>query len=176
MTVRLALIALLTLTACASNAPARPSLSAQARAHTELAEAYYQNAQYAVALTEVRAALSADSGFAPAHNLDGLLHMALGQTDLAEHAFNRALAVAPQDSDARNNRAVLLCHTGRPDRAVAEWRRVIADPLYATPDLARQNIALCLQASGRNEAIGGADTAQRRQNLTAGGAAFKVAP
>ncbi|NBR98382.1 MAG: hypothetical protein EBT54_04200 [Betaproteobacteria bacterium] len=74
MTVRLALVALLTLTACASNAPARPSLSAQARAHTELAEAYYQNAQYAVALTEVRAALSADSGFAPAHNLDGLLH------------------------------------------------------------------------------------------------------
>jgi len=146
----LVFLALALLTAC--NTPGTSaSAAASARAHTELAAAYYQSAQYATAAAETQAALHADAGYAPAHNLHGLILMATTQLSEAEAAFARAVALDPQDADARNNHAVLLCRTGRVDAAVREWDAAARIPYYATPSQSWHNAAACLAAAGRHD-------------------------
>jgi len=49
----------------------------RARLHTELGSLYYSNGNLAVALEELRAAVNADSGSAPAHGMFGLVYMEL---------------------------------------------------------------------------------------------------
>ena len=170
------LAALLLLAACTTPGTGA-SAAASARAHTELAVAYYQSAQYATAADEVQAALRADPGHAAAHNLHGLVLMATGQLPLADAAFARAVSLAPQDADARNNRAVLLCRTGRVDDAVREWDTAARIPYYATPAQSWRNAAACLSAAGRrDDAQLWLDRAVRHADLTAAGAAATVTP
>ncbi len=169
--------ALVLLTACAAPGPAKLATDS-ARAHTELAAAYYQSAQYATAAAEAQAALQADAGYAPAHNLHGLVLMATGQVAQAEVAFARAVALDPLDADARNNRAVLLCRTGRVDAAVREWDAATRIPYYATPAQSWRNAAACLAAAGRHDdAQAWLARAARHADLTAdGGIATVVGP
>jgi type IV pilus assembly protein PilF len=157
------------LAACSTAAPG-PSANVSARAHTELAAAYYQSAQYATAAAEARAALASDPAYAPAHNLHGLVLMATGQLDAAQAALDRAVGLDPQDADARNNRAVLLCRIGRVDEALRDWEAAARTPYYATPEQSSRNAAACLAAhrsdltaSGRAANVTGprSDTAER---------------
>ena len=57
---------------------------AVAKIHTELASAYYERAQYGVALQEVGVALQADANYAPAYNVRALLRMALREDEQAD--------------------------------------------------------------------------------------------
>ncbi len=155
---------------------AAPGPSASARAHTELAAAYYQSARYATAAAEARAALASDPAYACAHNLHGLVLMATGQLDAAQAAFDRAVGLDPQDADARNNRAVLLCRTGRVDEALRDWEAAARTPYYATPEQSSRNAAACLIAAGRrDEAQSLLERAARQPDLTAAGRAANVA-
>lgn len=174
--VRLTLVlATLAVLAACTTPGTSASAEASARAHTELAAAYYQSAQYATAAAEAQAALQADPSHAPAHNLHGLVLMATGQVAQAEVAFSRAVALDPQDADARNNRAVLLCHTGRVDAAVREWDAAARIPYYATPAQSWRNAAACLAAAGRHgEAQTWSARAARHADLTAAGRAATV--
>ena len=168
------LAALVLLAACTTAAPG-PSANASARAHTELAAAYYQSAQYATAAAEARAALASDPAYACAHNLHGLVLMATGQLDAAQAAFDRAVGLDPQDADARNNRAVLLCRTGRVDEALRDWEAAARTPYYATPEQSSRNAAACLIAAGRrDEAQSLLERAARQPDLTAAGRAANV--
>jgi type IV pilus assembly protein PilF len=63
----------------------------RARIHTELAGAYYQRGNLGVALAEARIATGADSGYAPAYNVLGLVYGDLREKELAEEAFERSL-------------------------------------------------------------------------------------
>lgn len=63
----------------------------RARIHTELASSYYQRGNLGVALSEARIAAEADSGYAPAFNLLGLIYADLRENDLAVEAFQRSL-------------------------------------------------------------------------------------
>ena len=178
-------LATLLLVACTTAGPARLADGRaldSGRAHTELAVAYYQAAQYATAAEEAQAALRAHPAHAPAYNIYGLVLMATGQDASAEAAFARAVALDPQDADARNNRAVLLCRGGRVDEAVRDWDIAARVPYYATPAQSWQNAAACLTAAGRSrEAQQWRDRASaierlsRQPDLTGKGAAATVA-
>lgn len=178
-------LATLLLAACTAPGPARLADARtldSARAHTALAVAYYQSAQYATAADEAAAALRAAPDHAPAHNIHGLVLMATGQTALADAAFSRAVALDPQDADARNNRAVLLCRTGRVDAAVRDWDAAARIPYYATPAQSWRNAAACLAAVGRSrEAQQWRERAERAESagpgadLTAAGRPATVA-
>jgi type IV pilus assembly protein PilF len=184
-------LATLLLAACTSAGPARmvagDAALERARAHTELAAAYYQAGQQATAAAEAQAALHAAPDYAPAHNVYGLVLMATGQTAQADAAFARAVALDPQDADARNNRAVLLCRSGRIDDAVREWDTAARTPYYATPAQSWRNAAACLAGAGRtsesqtwrDRAASAAPAAgfstARPSDLTAGGVGPNVA-
>ena len=147
MTTRTAIAALLALlaAACAAPAPEAPTVDGgpiiaevgdarnRARAHTELAAAYYGRGNMGVALEELRIATAADASYAPAHGMFGLVYMELRENQLAEQSFARALKLAPNDADINHNYGWFLCQTKRESQAIPYFMQAVRNPLYATP-------------------------------------------
>jgi type IV pilus assembly protein PilF len=115
----------------------------RARIHTELAGSYYQRGNLAVALTEARIAVSADSGYSPAYNLLGLVYGDLREPGLAEEAFRRALSINPNDPDANHNYAWFLCENQREEESIRYFLLAVRYPLYATPQKSYTMAATC---------------------------------
>ncbi len=115
----------------------------RARAHTELGLAYLSDRQYEIALNEARIALDSLDSYAPAYNLKGLVHMALGQNAEAETAFRQALALAPENAEFSNNFGWFLCQTGRVKESYAYFEKALRNPLYKTPAAASLNMGVC---------------------------------
>ncbi len=105
----------------------------RARAHTDLAASYYEIGNLAVALDEARSALNADSSYAPAYNVLGLVHMDLKENPEAQANFERALSIAPTDPDVNHNYGWFLCQTGRERDAGRYFQAAVRNPLYSTP-------------------------------------------
>ena len=105
----------------------------RAKLHTELASLYYSAANYGVALEELRAAQSADSSYAPAHGMFGLVYMQLKENSRADESFERALRLSPNDADINHNYGWFLCQTGREPASIKYFLHAIRNPLYPTP-------------------------------------------
>ncbi len=119
-----------------------------AKVHTELAGLYYQRAQLGVALDELTKAINADSDYAPAYNVRGLVHMALREDRDAEEDFKHSLSLDDTNSDAHNNYGWFLCQHDRPKEAIPQFMDAIKNPLYTTPGLAYLNAGLCSRKAG----------------------------
>jgi type IV pilus assembly protein PilF len=115
----------------------------RARIHTELAGSYYQRGNLGVALSEARIAAAADSSYAPAYNLLGLVYSDLREKDLAEEAFERALRINPNDPDANHNYAWFLCENKREEESIRYFLMAVRYPLYATPQKSYTMAATC---------------------------------
>lgn len=115
----------------------------RAKVHTELGALYAQDGRLAVALEEARVALAADAGYAPAYNLQGLVHMLLGDRGQAEEAFRRALAIAPNDPEINNNYGWFICQSGRPADSISRFRLAYRNPFYQTPSSPYMNAGIC---------------------------------
>ncbi len=122
----------------------------RAKVHTELGSLYLQKGTLAVALDEARVALSADSNYAPAHNLAGLTYMQLRENASAEKSFEQALQLAPADPEINNNFGWFLCQSGRERQALEYFNRAIKAPLYTTPALPNINAGICLLRLNEN--------------------------
>lgn len=107
-----------------------PDARKRARLRTELATGYFEQGQTTVALDEVKQALAADPTYAPAHNLRGLAYMRLGETQLAEDSFRRAMALAPKDANLAHNLGWLLCQQSRFGEAQPLFESALVSPLY----------------------------------------------
>jgi len=115
----------------------------RARIRVELAAGYYQQGNYPVALDELRQALAADSEYAPAHGMLGLVQMDLGDKAQAEASFKRALQLAPDDSDINNNYGWFLCQNGREKQSIDYFMKALRNPLYRTPARPYHNAGIC---------------------------------
>jgi type IV pilus assembly protein PilF len=118
-----------------------------ARLHTELGARYFERGQYAIALQELRIALSADSAYAPAYNILGLVHGELREDTVAEGHFKRSLELSPNYSEAHNNYGLFLCQRARKSDALRHFDSALSNPLYSTPDKALANAGNCELAS-----------------------------
>jgi len=105
----------------------------RARAHTDLAAAYYERGSMAIALEELRIATAADANYPPAHSMLGLVYMELRENQLAEASFERALRLSPNDPDINHNYGWFLCNTSREKESIKLFVQAIRNPLYATP-------------------------------------------
>ena len=121
----------------------------RARIHTELAAQYYARRQYSVSLEELRQALNADSNYAPAYNMLGLLHDALLEYKEAEDNFLHAIRIAPMYSEAHNNYGYFLCSRKRYQEALTQFELAWKNPLYATPEMALANAGQCALRMGK---------------------------
>ena len=120
----------------------------RARIHTDLAGAYYQRGNMGVALEELRIATTADSTYAPAYSLYGLVYMELREEKLAEQSFERALNLAPNDADINHNYGVFLCQTRREPESVKYFMQAIKNPLYAAPWRSYSAAGMCTLRTG----------------------------
>jgi type IV pilus assembly protein PilF len=105
----------------------------RAKLHTELASLYYARGSMGVALEELRAAVSADPGYAPAHGMFGIVYKELKEIRLAEQSFERALRLAPTDPDINHNYGLFLCQQGREQDSIKYFMDAVRNPLYPTP-------------------------------------------
>ena len=105
----------------------------RAKIHTDLASLYFTRGNMAVALEELRTATAADSGYAPAYGLYGLVYMELRENALASSNFERALSLAPGDPNINHNYGLFLCYTGREDESIKYFMLAVQNPLYPTP-------------------------------------------
>lgn len=105
----------------------------RAKVHTELAAQYYSRGTMGVALQELRTAVAADSAYAPAYGMLGLVYMELRENRLAEDNFEHALRLSPNDPDINHNYGWYLCQTERERDSIKFFLQAIRNPLYPTP-------------------------------------------
>lgn len=111
----------------------RSDARTRAKAHTELAAGYYELGNMGVALDELKTAIKADSDYARAYDVQGLVFMELRENDKAESSFERALRLAPNDPGVLHNYGWFLCQTGREKESIPHFMKAIAQPLYQAP-------------------------------------------
>ena len=115
----------------------------RARMHTDLAAGYYERGQMDVALDELNLAVSLDPNYAQAYNIYGLVYTILGEDRKAEQNFERALTLAPGDSDIHHNWGWYLCQHKREREALEQFDIAVRNPLYRTPEIALVNAGRC---------------------------------
>jgi type IV pilus assembly protein PilF len=117
--------------------------------YVQLGVQYMEQGVYDVALEDLNRALEADGGSSEAHNALGVLNERLKRLPDAEHHFQRALSLQPDNFSARNNYGRFLCGRGRSAEAMQQFQRVIDEPLYRQPWIPLTNAGLCARASGQ---------------------------
>ena len=117
--------------------------------HTALAGEYYSRGNYSVALSETRMAIKDDPTYFMAYNMQALVLMELREDGPAREAFNRALALAPNNAEVLNNFGWFLCLRNDTARGLEMMRRAASDTLYPTPEKAWFSIGLCLRRAGQ---------------------------
>lgn len=160
-----AAVALLLLAACASKDPPSPprepeppppvkaqEVSPQRRSelHTDLAAGYYERGQMDIALDELNEAVKLDPINARTYNIYGLVYTVLGENAKAEQSFARGLALAPQDSEIRQNWGWYLCTHDRVKESIPEFERAVSNPLYKTPEIPLINAGRCSATIGES--------------------------
>jgi len=143
-------ISLFVLPGCSTTAEKSQGLKS-AKVHTELAGLYYQRVQLGVALDELKQALEADSNYAPAYGMRGLVNMALHEDKEAEADFQKSLRLDDTDSDTHNNYGWFLCQRGREKESIPQFMAALKNPLYNTPGVAYLNAGLCSRKAGNNK-------------------------
>ncbi len=134
----------------------------RARAHTDLAAAYYGQGRMGVALEEVRLALTAEPNYAPAYNVLGLVHMDLRENAQAQQAFERSLQINPNDADTNHNYGWFLCQTQREEQSIRYFLLAVRNPLYAAPQKSYVLAATCaLRKNNERDALEYLDRALR---------------
>jgi type IV pilus assembly protein PilF len=141
------------LAGCATESDNPPNLDPQkahasAKAHTELAAAYYERSQYKIALDELAKAIHADSQYAPAYNVRGLVHMTLLENGEAEQDFRHSLEIDSANSDTHINYGWFLCQRGREKDAIGHFMIAAKDPLYPAPEKAYLDAGICSKMAG----------------------------
>jgi type IV pilus assembly protein PilF len=121
----------------------------KAEVHTALAGEYYSRGNFAVALSETRAAIKDDPGYVGGYNMQALVLMELREDAAARESFNQALRISPNNAEVLNNYGWFLCLRDDPNRGLALMQRATTDPLYPTPEKAYLSTGLCLKRMGR---------------------------
>jgi type IV pilus assembly protein PilF len=115
----------------------------RAQIRMQLAINYYQQGQYTVALDEIKQAIAADTDYADAYGVRGLIYMAMGEAALAEDNFLRALKLAPANPELSNNYGSFLCQHGRAKQAIPYFEAALKSRSYNSPQRALINAGTC---------------------------------
>ncbi|MBK6742020.1 MAG: type IV pilus biogenesis/stability protein PilW [Hydrogenophilales bacterium] len=103
--------------------------------------------QYSVALAEIKEALAIDPAHAPAYNVLALVHAKLREDRQAEESFRKAMDLAPNYSEVRNNFGYFLCQRQRYAEALPFFDAALMNPLYV-PGKSLANAGLCALHKG----------------------------
>ncbi len=136
----------------AADRPVTTQAQKRAKIHTDLGMAYYTSSRYGTALDEAREAIGYDSSYAPAHHLNALVLMALGDVGTAQASFERAAQLAPGDPEINNSYGWFLCVQKQYDAGLKRLALAARNPYYDAVTRPLTNSGLCLAAQGKDEA------------------------
>ena len=126
-----------------SQASREQQLEKIAAANLNLGVAYMQQGKYRQALDKLNRAKLAKNDYAPVYNALGLLHQKLGENEIAESNFKKAIELNPDDSLSLNNYGLFLCQNKRFEEADAIFLEAADKPFYKTPEIAITNAGTC---------------------------------
>ena len=126
-------------------------LPVRANLRAELAAGYYERGQMDVALQELAEAMKLDPTNPKIYNVYGLVYATLGQDADAARNFRKALELAPNDSEFRQNWGWYLCTHGQARESIPEFELAARNPLYRTPEIALINAGRCAGSLGENQ-------------------------
>jgi type IV pilus assembly protein PilF len=115
----------------------------------ELAQGYFSRGQFNTALDELKQALQIKPDMREAVNLRGLIYGAMGEHQLAEEAFRRALTVYPNDPDTLHNYGWFMCQQQRWPTADSLFDQALAQSTYRAPARTLLAKGVCEARSGR---------------------------
>ncbi|WP_457391783.1 type IV pilus biogenesis/stability protein PilW [Roseateles sp. P5_E1] len=115
----------------------------------ELAQGYFSRGQFNTALDELKMALQLKPDMREAVNLRGLIYAAMGEHQLAEEAFRRALVVYPNDPDTLHNYGWFMCQQQRWPTADSLFDQALAQSTYRAPARTLLAKGVCEARSGR---------------------------
>ncbi|MGD8932275.1 MAG: type IV pilus biogenesis/stability protein PilW, partial [Chromatiales bacterium] len=116
--------------------------------YVEMGVAYLREGRPAVALQKHKQAIAVDPDSGNAHNVIAILYERLGNLELAEEHFAKAVKLQPRDPFIRNARGSFFCNQGQYQKAEEEYQSALSNPLYPTPWVAMTNAGLCAERSG----------------------------
>jgi len=122
-----------------------------------LAQEYWQQGEYEIALEDIQKAIKIDGSYPEAYMMLGLLNEKINRPDQASAAYERSVKLAPSNGAILNNYGAWLCRSGHPAEADEQFRRALADPFYKTPLAALGNAAMCASQAGRADLAEGYD-------------------
>jgi type IV pilus assembly protein PilF len=126
-----------------------PDARRRARIRLELALGYFENGQTAIALDELKQSITADSNYAEAYSLRGLIYMRLNDFRLSEDSFKRALTLNPRDSNIMHNLGWLYCQQARYAQAQQLFSQALANPQYGERAKTWRAQGLCQVRAGQ---------------------------
>ena len=83
--------------------------------------------------------------------LSGIMALQVQNNEQAKAAFQEAIKLDPQYSDAHNNLGTIYLNEGKLDQAEYEFHLALQDPLYMTPELAMNNLGKLMEVKGDPE-------------------------
>ncbi|MCU0734367.1 MAG: type IV pilus biogenesis/stability protein PilW [Methylotetracoccus sp.] len=122
----------------------------QSDVYVQLGIQYMEQGMLETADADLKRAVDLDSSNSEAYNALGVLYDRLQRDDEADGYFRKAIANNPENYSARNNYGRFLCEHGRQQDGMAQFRQVIAAPLYQQPWLPLTNAGICSKAANRN--------------------------
>lgn len=143
-------LALIFLSACTTERVIEPNdIRLASDLNAQLGLGYMNQGQYKRAMEKLDKSLKFNPDNVLAHHYKAELHRRLNQVEEADKHFQEAMSLAPKDSNIKNNYGVFLCEQGQYDKAYAQFRNSIEDPLYAARAAAYENIGLCSLREGK---------------------------
>jgi len=116
--------------------------------NASLGLSYMQQGKNDVAMAKLKRALEVEPDLPEAHHYIAVLYERLGQIELAEKHYQRALRLDGQNAGLQNNYGTFMCNQSRFADAEQHFLAALKDPLYKTPDQTYENLGLCALRSG----------------------------
>ncbi len=112
-------------------------------ARLALAQAYYADGKYAIALQEVGQVLLLAPRNSDALALRGLAQWQLGEPELALESVRQAQRIEPASPALQNNLGWMMCESGQAAQGLAYLDSALSNRRYASPANAAMNAGYC---------------------------------
>ncbi len=159
-----AFLAAVLLGGCVTGGGRPVDAAAAADANVKLGVAYMNQGNMAMAKERLERAERQDGRNPEVQFALGELYNRLDQPREADRHYRNAMQLAPDKLEIVNGYATFLCTSGEVDRALAEYEKLMHNPLYNRQPAAATNAGMCLRDQKRHaDAVRYFETALAKQ-------------